>query len=255
MGKLTLIGAGNSCDLMTLRGLGRLKKADIILYDRLIDIAILENVSGSKINVGKIPYGNRHNQKYINQLIRKYLLMDFNVVRLKSGDVSIFSRASEEIETGRDCGAVIEIVPGVTTASAFSAKIKAVLTKRDVSSGVVFITGHKSRGNIDDKYNWRALVELGMTIAVYMGVKNMKYIAERLIEHGLPNDTPVVVGEDLENAGERILFDNLLSFYSNFDEYDISFPAVVFIGEALRSTETPLECTTDIGCLSEPFFA
>jgi len=252
MGKLILIGAGNSSDMITLRGLDRLKKADVILYDRLIDIGIFEKVSGHKINVGKIPYTNQHNQEYINQLIRKYLLMDLNVVRLKSGDVSIFSRASEEIDVGRECAAVVEIVPGITTASAFSAKIKVSLTKRDVSSGVVFITGHKSRGNIEDKYNWKALVELGMTIVVYMGVKNMKYIAGKLIEHGLSPDTPVVVGENLENTDERILFDSLLTFYDNFDKYDISFPAVVFIGNGLCSAESPLKYTEDIFSSAEP---
>lgn len=255
MGKLILIGAGNSSDLITLRGLDRLKKADVILYDRLIDIAILEKVSGSKINVGKIPYENRHNQKYINQLIRKYLLMDFNVARLKSGDVSIFSRAVEEIETAENCGAAVEIVPGITTASTFSAKIKASLTKRNVSPGVVFITGHKCSEDIDNCYNWKALVELGMTIAVYMGVKNMKYIAGRLIEHGLSADTPVVVGENIENKGERILFDSLSSFCENFGSYDISFPAILFIGKALSPAESTLKCSGDVFSSAEPLLA
>ncbi|ADR20005.1 uroporphyrinogen-III C-methyltransferase [Calditerrivibrio nitroreducens] len=232
MRKLILIGAGLNKDLMTLKGLNKLKEADIILYDRLVDNSLLEAVNCEKIFVGKTPYRPGCSQCEINSLIERALLENKTVVRIKGGDSSIYSRSLEEIEVARKCNALIEIVPGVTAASQFVAKLETALTARGISSGVIFITGHKKDVELNEAYNWKAIVDLKMTIVVYMGIKNFMKILKLLVENGLHEKTPIAIGEKLDFEDENIIVsdvENLLN--SNFD---IRFPAILLIGEVVK---------------------
>ncbi|UOD34951.1 uroporphyrinogen-III C-methyltransferase [Deferribacteraceae bacterium V6Fe1] len=232
MRKLIIIGAGLGDDLIALKGLHKLKEADLILYDRLVDNKLIESIDCEKIYVGKIPYKPSCSQCQINSLIEKALLENKTVVRLKSGDASIYSRSLEEIEIARKCNALVEIIPGITTISHFVAKIETALTARDVSSGVVFITGHKKDSELDKAYNWKAIVDLNMSIVVYMGVKNFLKILNSLVANGLNKNTPVAIGERLEYEDEQIIISNVDNLLCNKPK--IKFPAIMLIGEVVR---------------------
>ncbi|MDY6821132.1 MAG: uroporphyrinogen-III C-methyltransferase [Deferribacterota bacterium] len=231
-GRLYLVGSGLKADLITIRGLNILKEADVVLYDRLIDRKLLDNCNCEKIDVGKHPYSHNRRQSEINLLIEKYLLEDKKVVRLKGGDPSIFSRVSEEIDVAKKLGCPIEVIPGVTAASVAASKILCSLTDRQYSSGTVFITGHRCKENLELLYNWKYLVELKLTIVIYMGVKNMLLIIDKLIENGLPLDTPLLIAEKLETSDEKIILTDLENSKNMFD--DIGFPNITIIGNVLK---------------------
>ncbi|QAR33432.1 uroporphyrinogen-III C-methyltransferase [Geovibrio thiophilus] len=233
--KLIIVGAGLNRGSMTLAGADALKTADVVLYDRLIDKAVLEYAACPCIDVGKHPYDkNCVLQRDINGIIAEHLAENKIVVRLKGGDSSVFARTAEEVETARAAGADVEVIAGVTSASALSAKLRSALTDRRNIPGVVFITGHTKEGTLDNAYNWEALAGLGFTIVVYMGVKNLGDIAGRLMEHGMEPSVPVLIGESIETAEERIMFTVLGEAGRFVDENAVKHPATIIIGEIVN---------------------
>jgi uroporphyrin-III C-methyltransferase len=232
MKKLLIVGAGLGAKSITLAGLEALKKADIVLYDKLVHPEIIDMVESEKVSVGKNPYAKHCiRQEDINGLIRKELELDKCVVRLKGGDSTLFARSLEEIEIADECGAVSEIIPGVTSASTLVSKLTKSLTDRRVVSGCVFITGHSKNG--DCTHNWEALAKLGLTIVVYMGVKNSGYISEKLMSNGMDGMTPVVIGSKLESDEEKIKVTTLSSLEATVAEGDVPHPATIIIGNVL----------------------
>ena len=235
MRKLIITGAGLSDDLISLRGFELLKNADVVLYDRLINKKILDGLSAELIDVGKIPYKKCTRQSDINALIKKYLLQDKVVVRLKGGDSTIFARSIEEIDVANKLNAEVEIVPGVTSAATLSAKLKSALTDRNKASGVIFLTGHsKPDKDLKDAYNWQALASLNLTIVIYMGIKNMPLIGKYLIDAGMKEDTPVVIGENLETDDERILQTTLKNAPEFIINNNVKHPATIIIGDIFK---------------------
>lgn len=233
--KLIIVGAGLSRGSMTLAGADAVRTADVVLYDRLIDKTLLEYASGTCIDVGKHPYDkNCILQKDINEIITAHLTEGKTVVRLKGGDSSVFARTAEEVEAAKAAGADVEVIAGVTSASVLSAKLKSALTDRRNIPGVVFITGHTKEGTLDDAYNWEALAKLGLTIVVYMGVKNLGGIADRLIKNGMEASVPVLIGENIETAGERIMFTSLGDAGRFVEENAVKHPATIIIGEIVN---------------------
>ncbi|GAB7140973.1 hypothetical protein RsTz2092_09310 [Deferribacterales bacterium RsTz2092] len=199
------VGAGSVADLITLRGLNALKRADIILYDRLADDKLLKDINVEAVCVGKHPYSGGMRQADINALLEKHLSAGKAVARLKGGDSVLFSRIQEEIAVARAVGASIEIIPGVTAASAALARINSALTDRQCSSGVIYLSGHrKSSDDEMPSYDWQALVANRFTIVVYMGAKLISNIAEKLIQNGLSAKTPALVATDIEQPSEKL---------------------------------------------------
>lgn len=230
-GQLFLVGAGLRGDHLTIRGLNVLKTADVVLYDRLIDKKILKETHGKLIDVGKLPYKHGMKQKGINELLKKYLLENKKVVRLKGGDTAIFARSIEEVEVARIVGAVVEIIPGVTAASVAVSKILCSLTDRNTSSGVIFITGHKCVGELDELYDWQSLVRLNMTIVIYMGAKNMAFIINKLLEYGLKDDVPVLIAEKLDSSEEKIFLTKASDARDTLK--GVENPVITIIGDVL----------------------
>lgn len=233
-GFLYLVGAGLKSEQITIRGLNVLKKADVVLYDRLIDKELLKDVFSKTIDVGKLPYKHGTQQSVINELMRKYLLENKIVVRLKGGDTSIFARTIEEIEVAKEVGAEVEIVPGVTAASVAVSKLLCSLTDRQSSSGVIFITGHKCKGELDNLYDWRSLVKLNMTLVIYMGAKNMPFIINKLLENGLNGETPVLVAEKLDSTEENIFLTKAMEARTYLEI--VENPVITIIGNILHSS-------------------
>jgi uroporphyrin-III C-methyltransferase len=231
MKELIIIGAGLGPESITLQGINELKRADIVLYDRLLHPDILQFAEGKEIvQVGKTPYKHCIRQDDINSLIKKYLGEDKIVARLKGGDSTVFARSIEEIEAAEEMGAEIKVIPGVTSAATLSAKMQKALTDRRTASGVIFITGHPKDGSIIDTYNWPALAAVGLTIVIYMGVKNAPAISSELIKHGMSADTYVMIGEKLETAQERLFEATLKTLPDAITENSIENPATIIIG-------------------------
>ncbi|ADD66975.1 uroporphyrin-III C-methyltransferase [Denitrovibrio acetiphilus DSM 12809] len=232
MKELIIIGAGLGPQSITLQGINELKRADIVLYDRLLHPGILDFARGKElVQVGKTPYKHCIRQDEINDLIKKCLSEGKIVARLKGGDSTVFARSIEEIEAAEEMGADVMIVPGVTSAATLSAKMRAALTDRRTASGVVFITGHPKNGEIEDTYNWKALAGLGLSIVIYMGVKNAPRICRKLVEFGMSELTSVMIGEKLETEQERLFRCTLGTISETIEGNMIENPATIVIGD------------------------
>ncbi|WP_022670042.1 uroporphyrinogen-III C-methyltransferase [Hippea alviniae] len=230
-GKLFIISAPSNYELLSLKSIEALKVCDIVLYDDLIDKKILSFSKGKNIYVGKRAKAHHTDQSLINSLIEDSLRKGLTVGRLKGGDTAFFSRVIEEIETAERLNAEIEIIPGITTASLFSSILKTPLTARNISKGVIFITGHSADTDIENYYDFEAIVRLNMTIVIYMGVLNFEKIAEKLLECGMDKNTPVCAGESLGFENEKIICFEL----KNKECISlIKPPAIIVIGEILR---------------------
>lgn len=193
-GRVTLVGAGpGDAELLTLKAVRALQSADVILYDDLVSDAVLELArrEARRICVGKRGHGESCRQGDINSLMVGLAGEGRHVVRLKSGDPTIFGRAGEEMAALADAHIACEIVPGITTASAMAATLGLSLTHRDCAHSVRYVTGHGCSGELPESVDWQGLADPSTTLIVYMGGKTAPAMAERLIEAGLAAGTPV----------------------------------------------------------------
>lgn len=206
-GRVTLVGAGpGDPSLLTLGAVRALQSADVILYDALTTPEVLELArrEATRVHVGKRAGRHSCSQDEISARMIALARAGKHVVRLKSGDPSIFGRAGEEIEAVEVAGIAIEIVPGVTAACAMASRLGASLTHRDHAHSVRFVTAHGRNGTLPVDIDWRGLADSGTSLIVYMAGATASAFARRLIQHGLDPDTPAVTAEALYRADERI---------------------------------------------------
>lgn len=193
-GKVFLVGAGpGDPELLTRKAFRVLEEADVILHDDLIGREILELIPRSVEvrNVGKRCGRKSIQQEEINALLVAFASFGLKVVRLKSGDPSIFGRAGEEMAALRKAHIDFEIVPGVTSALASAASAQISLTQREKASAVVFLTSHHA--NPKETVQWQAFVFSGATLAIYMPGFNYQQTSDRLIEAGLKGETACAI--------------------------------------------------------------
>ncbi|MCB1509154.1 MAG: uroporphyrinogen-III C-methyltransferase [Hyphomicrobiaceae bacterium] len=229
-GHIALVGAGpGASDLLTLRAVQRLQDADIIFYDRLVDPSVLELArrDAERVFVGKSVGANEWPQERINSLIVAHARQGKRVVRLKSGDPAIFGRAEEEMAAARDAGVRIEIVPGVTAASAASASLGRALTERGSTERVILATGTCRPG--DPAADMRALATPGTTLALYMATRQARFVRDALLEEGIPADATVDAVMHASLPGERHVATTLGAMVEAFAEGGIANPAVILI--------------------------
>lgn len=199
-----LVGAGpGDPDLLTVRAVELLRRADVVVHDRLIAPAVLDLAPPwtERIDVGKRP-GAGATQAEINGLLIDRGRRHDCVVRLKGGDPHVFGRGAEEIAALHEAGIATEVVPGISSALAAPAAAGIPLTTRHASSGFCVITAHQDPAT-DRTIDWDALARLGLTIVVLMGAARARRIAERLLAAGLGGDTPVAVITDATLPTER----------------------------------------------------
>lgn len=232
------IGAGpGDPDLLTLKARKLIDEADVILHDALVTPEILELArrEATVIHVGKEGFGPSMPQDEINALIAEHARDGAQVVRLKSGDPTVFGRLDEEIETCEAHALPFTIVPGITSASAAVAAIGQSFTRRSRNGSVRFLTGHDMKGFAD--HDWAALAQPGAVAAVYMGKKAARFVQGRLLMHGADRLTPVTLIENASRADQRIIPATLETLA---DVAAVSGPAVIFIGLAPRDAQTTL---------------
>ncbi|WP_295508874.1 siroheme synthase CysG [Sulfitobacter sp.] len=235
-GHIAFVGGGpGDPELLTLKARRALDEADVVIYDRLISPEILELArrEALMIDVGKEGFGPSTSQETINDLLVEHAQNGAQVVRLKSGDATVFGRLDEEIDAVDAHNIGWHIVPGITSASAAVAAIGQSLTKRNRNASVRFLTGHDMKGFAD--HDWATLARPGEVAAIYMGKKSARFIQGRLIMHGADRTTPVTVIENASRPEQRILETTLGRLPVDLTDADMNGPALTFYGLAPRA--------------------
>ena len=251
-GHVDLVGAGpGDPELLTLKARKALDKADVVIYDRLVTPEILELArrEAIMIDAGKEGFGKAMKQDDINALIVDHAQQGAHVVRLKSGDPTVFGRLDEEIDAITAARVSYTVVPGITAASAGVASINQSLTKRGRNSAVRFITGHDTKGYAD--HDWRTLAQDGQVAAIYMGKKSARFIQGRLLMHGADPLTPVTIIENVSRVDQRVLATTLAELEPTLTTAGLTGPALTFLGLAPRAA---VELAQDQAAPISPFY-
>lgn len=240
IGKVYLIGAGpGDPDLITRKGLRHIQTADVIIYDRLIPVELLDEArpDAELIDAGKKPQKHRLSQDVINETILDRALKGNKVVRLKGGDPLVFGRGSEEALACHNYGIYFEIVPGISSSYAVPAYAGIPLTHRNVSSSFTVITGHEDPTKPDTSINYEALAKIGGTIVILMGVKQLPDITDQLTTHGLDPQTPSAIIEWGTIQNQRTFVGTVGTIASIAQDNHIQSPAITVIGEVVKLRE------------------
>lgn len=239
-GKVYLVGSGpGDPKLITVRGLQYLKESDAVVYDRLASPRLLQHArpDAELVYVGKRPDRHTMKQEEINRLLVELALQGKTVTRLKGGDPTIFGRVGEEAELLVEHGIEFEIVPGITSAIAVPAYAGIPVTHRDLASSLSIITGHESPDKLDRTIHWDKVTNATGTLIFLMGVAKIGYIAEQLIKHGKPPQTPVALIRWGTRVEQRTVTGTLETIEEVVRSADFKPPAVIVVGEVVLQRE------------------
>jgi uroporphyrinogen III methyltransferase/synthase len=231
--KVYLVGAGpGQADLITVRGAELLKAANCIIYDKLANPALLKfaRPDAEIIPVPKRIGARSVSQQDINDLLLEKAATTKTIVRLKGGDPCIFGRGAEEAALLAEAGIDFEIVPGVTAAIAAAEYSGIMLTHRDYSSQVAFITGREAEGKQDSNIDWSLLAKFPGTLVFYMGVGSLPLISEQLIKNGAKAGTPAALIANATMPTQRIAKAPLNQIVDKCKQEGIEPPAIIVIG-------------------------
>ena len=235
LGKITLIGAGpGAADLLTLRAVRALERAQVVLYDRLVNPEILKFVpkTAQRIYVGKEPqFKSDSRQNRIYGLMMTHAGMGKNVVRLKGGDPFVFGRGGEEVLAMETAGFQVEVVPGLSSALSAPASSGIPVTHRGMASSFGVFTGHYQEGSSAADVDWRAAALLG-TAVFLMGVKRLPEIVNQLQKHGRSEDTPIALIERATLPDQRLTTGTLGDILSKAQ--GVRPPTTIVVGDVVR---------------------
>jgi uroporphyrin-III C-methyltransferase len=233
-GTVALVGAGPADpELITVRGLARLRAADVLVYDRLVDRRLVDEAPphALRIYAGKACGAHALPQDEINALLVAHARDGQRVVRLKGGDPFVFGRGGEEAEALARAGIPCEIVPGISSAIAVPAAAGIPLTHRGVASSFAVVTGHDCDEGAG--VDWDRLATGVDTIVVLMGLASLPRIMATLVARGRAATTPVAVISAGTTAAQRTLIGTLADIAPRVKLADLATPALVVIGEVV----------------------
>jgi len=233
-GMVYLVGAGpGDPGLVTVRGLDALRKADVIVYDRLVHPDLVNRAApwAEKIFVGKRAEGRSIEQDKTNDLLVSLARAGQVVVRLKGGDPFVFGRGAEECETLRNAGIPFQVIPGVSSALAAPAAAGIPVTHRRYASAFAIAAGHECEGESD--LDWEALARIP-TLVFLMGLRGLSTITGRLLAHGAGPDTPAAVIASATLPEERTIVGTLATIAELANAAGIVAPATLVVGEVVR---------------------
>jgi uroporphyrinogen III methyltransferase/synthase len=236
VGTVFLVGAGpGDPELLTVRALRLLGEADAVVYDNLVSEAVLEKARPGceRVFAGKKGGEFTRPQASIDGLLVDLARAGKTVVRLKGGDPFIFGRGGEEAAALAAAGVPFEVVPGVTSALAAAAYAGIPLTHRSHSSAVVFLTGHEDPAKPDPTVRWEDYARTGATLCIYMGMRNLAAITERLQAGGLAPDTPAAAVQGATTDRHRTLVATLGTLAARVREENFDSPTIVIVGEVV----------------------
>ena len=234
-GTVYIVGGGpGDPGLITVKGLECLRRADVVLYDRLVAQELLTEVPvhAELIDVGKEPKRHRRSQDEINALLIEKAREGKVVIRLKGGDPFVFGRGGEECQALSEAGIRYEVVPGVSSAIAVPAYAGIPVTQRGVTTAFTVVAGHT--GGSDSTIDWQAISRIG-TIVFLMGVEHLPEIVPQLIAHGRGADTPAALIQEGTTLNQFVVTGTLADIVAKSRE--IRPPAVLVVGEVVRLHE------------------
>jgi len=234
--KVTLIGAGpGDPDLITVKGVKALKKADVILYDALINRELLEyaQTNAKLIFVGKRKDFHRYSQDEINELIVKNAFEFGNVVRLKGGDPFIFGRGSEEVEYIESFGIETEVISGISSSMAVPASQGISLTKRGVAESFWVITGTASERKLSQDVYLAA--QSTATVVILMGMSKLNEIVS-IFQQFEKGDIPTAIIQNGTTKNEKLGLGTIDSIVEVVERKELSAPAIIVIGEVVKES-------------------
>lgn len=257
VGSVTLVGAGpGDADLLTLKAVRALQAADVILFDDLVSADVLELArrEARRMLVGKRGGRTSCRQEDINEMMIRLAKAGKRVVRLKSGDPMIFGRAGEEIACLRQKNIPVDVIPGITAASAMASRLGVSLTHRDYAQSVRYVTGHSRNGGMISDMDWHSLAEPRTTNVFYMSGRTACQIADNLMAAGLPSATPVIIVSNVSRPNERTWNGKLAEMGEGIDAIGYEEPVLIAVGTAL-SAYKPISVELELTDNSSPMMA
>lgn len=234
-GWVWLCGAGpGDPGLLTLHALNALKQADVLVYDALVDPAILEWAPQATLEYA----GKRGGKPSAKQLDISLRLIELaqqgkRVLRLKGGDPFVFGRGGEEAQTLVQAGVPLRIIPGISAGIGGLAYAGIPVTHRDVNQSVVFVTGHDHTGETPSALNWAALAQGAQVLVIYMGMKHAGRIAQALMDGGRSGDEPCAVVSQATTPNQHVLETRLDRLEADILTAELTPPAILCIGRSV----------------------
>ena len=238
-GIVYIVGAGpGDRKLITLKGVECLERADVVIYDLLLNDALLEHCPRHTEKIqAPDPRIRATRQDELNHLLVQHARAGKIVVRLKGGDPYIFGRGGEEAIALTEANIPFEVVPGITSAIAAAAYAGIPVTHRGYASSVAFVTGHSAALHPDSNINWEHLATAVDTLVVYMGVAHLRQITERLIAHGRDPQTPVSLVRVGTTPQQHVVQGTLTDIVQKVEAVQLKSPALIVVGEVNRLRE------------------
>ena len=238
-GIVYIVGAGpGDRKLITLRAVECLQQADVVIYDLLMNDALLDYCSPHTEKIqAPDPRIRKTRQTELNHLLVQHAKAGKTVVRLKGGDPYVFGRGAEEALALTEAGIPFEVVPGITAALAATAYAGIPLTHRDYASSVAFVTGHSAALRLDSNINWEHLATAVDTLVVYMGVVHLSQIVERLRAHGRKPETPVSLVRVGTTPQQRVIQGTLANIVEKVAAAQLKSPALIIVGKVNQLRE------------------
>ena len=232
-GIVYIVGAGpGDKKLITIKGLECLQKADVVIYDLLLNDTLLEHCPEHTLKIkAPDPRIQSNRQDELNHLIIKHAKAGKVVVRLKGGDPFIFGRGGEEALVLVEEGIPFEIVPGVTSGIAAAAYSGIPVTHRDYASSVAFVTGHSAALHPDSNIKWEQLANAVDSLVVYMGVAHLSQIIDRLVANGKDKLTPVSLVRVGTTPHQSVVVGTLDNIVEKAEAAKLKSPALIVFGE------------------------
>ncbi|SFW63903.1 uroporphyrinogen-III C-methyltransferase [Chitinophaga sancti] len=234
MAKLSLVGAGpGDPELITLKAINVLKRADVILYDALVNEELLSYAKPAAVLqfVGKRYGCHSLSQQEINHLIVEYAYSHGHVVRLKGGDPFVFGRAGEEIAAANAAGIQVEVIPGISSALAAAESQMIPLTSRGVTESFWVTTGTTLTGDISGDIELAA--RSTATVIILMAMSKLEAIMEIFTEHG-KKDLPVAIIQEATTGRDKMVVGTVTDIYYKAQHEGMANPAVIVVGEVVR---------------------
>lgn len=239
-GFVSFVGSGpGDPELLTLKAVDRLKRADAVLFDDLSSGPILEHArkGADLVGVGKRAGRPSPRQPHVSRLLVDYAASGARVVRLKSGDPGLFGRLEEELVALREAGVAHEIIPGVPSVCAAAAAADMPLSRRLTARRVQFITGHDVSGALPSDIDLDALADPAATTAVFMGKRTFPALAEALIARGLPPETPALLAESVSRADQCLRRGTIAGLAGTLRDEPGDRPAIILFGPLADAAE------------------
>jgi uroporphyrin-III C-methyltransferase/precorrin-2 dehydrogenase/sirohydrochlorin ferrochelatase len=234
-GTVYLVGAGpGDPKLITVRGLELLRRADVVVYDRLVSHALLDEAPADAelVYAGKAPGGHCMPQEGINALLVREASLGKTVVRLKGGDPFVFGRGAEEALACAEAGVPWEVVPGVSSVVGVTGRASIPLTTRGYGGSFAVATAHRAADG-SDPLDWAALARMD-TLVVLMGVERLPEVVRQLGSNGRAPYTPIALIENGTLPNERVVVGTLADIVGEAEREQVRSPAVIVIGEVVR---------------------